>query len=106
MKWRGAGTFDTGLSEMDSGSTDLRDRSSKPCRLKFSAGGKTIPWRRDDVDMYAFHLEVPAGVRELEVHWIFCSPLLPAALRPALDDFAPRDRYLESVAVVPRRFQH
>ena len=42
--------------------------------LKFSAGGKTIPWRRDDVDMYAFHLEVPAGVREIEVALDFLSP--------------------------------
>src|SRR4030081_3309437 len=29
--------------------------------LKITAGGKTITWRRDEVDMYAFHLEVPAG---------------------------------------------
>jgi predicted metalloprotease with PDZ domain len=42
--------------------------------LKFSAGGKTIPWRRDDVDMYAFHLEVPAGAKELEVALDFLSP--------------------------------
>ena len=42
--------------------------------LKFTAGGKTLPWRRDDVDMYAFHLEVPAGVRELEVALDFLSP--------------------------------
>jgi len=42
--------------------------------LKLTAGGKTIPWRRDDVDMYAFHLEVPAAVRELEVALDFLSP--------------------------------
>ena len=30
--------------------------------LKIAGGGKDIPWRRDDVDMYAFHVEVPAGV--------------------------------------------
>jgi predicted metalloprotease with PDZ domain len=42
--------------------------------LKFTAGGKTIPWRRDEVDMYAFHLEVPAGARELEVALDFLSP--------------------------------
>src|SRR5258708_6311597 len=42
--------------------------------LKFAAGSKAIPWRRDDVDMYAFHLEVPAGVRELEVALDFLSP--------------------------------
>jgi predicted metalloprotease with PDZ domain len=34
--------------------------------LKFTAAGKTIPWRRDGADMYAFHLDVPAGAREVE----------------------------------------
>src|SRR2546428_7882293 len=28
--------------------------------LQMSAAGKTIEWRRDAEDMYAFHLEVPA----------------------------------------------
>ncbi|HMG73063.1 MAG TPA: hypothetical protein VK582_06135 [Pyrinomonadaceae bacterium] len=42
--------------------------------LKLTAGGQTIPWRRDDVDMYAFHLEVPAGARVLEVALDFLSP--------------------------------
>src|ERR1041385_7205032 len=42
--------------------------------LKFVANGKTIPWRRDDVEMYAFHLEVPAGVKELEASLDFLSP--------------------------------
>jgi predicted metalloprotease with PDZ domain len=42
--------------------------------LKFVAGGKTIPWRRDDVEMYAFHLEIPAGAKELEISLDFLSP--------------------------------
>jgi predicted metalloprotease with PDZ domain len=35
--------------------------------LKLSAGGKTIPWRRDDVEMFAFHCDVPPGVSVLDV---------------------------------------
>ena len=35
--------------------------------LKLSAGGKSIPWRRDDVEMFAFHCDIPAGVSSLEV---------------------------------------
>ena len=35
--------------------------------LKFRAGGKEIPWMRDDVDMYAFRCAVPAGAETLEV---------------------------------------
>ena len=42
--------------------------------LKLTAGGKSVPWRRDDVDMYAFHLEVPPGAKELEVALDFLSP--------------------------------
>src|SRR5580765_3816851 len=33
--------------------------------LKFTAGGKTVPWRRDPVDQFAFHLDIPPGVSTL-----------------------------------------
>src|SRR5437588_1970282 len=48
--------------------------------LKFMAGGKTIPWRRDDVEMYAFHLDVPAGVNTLEASLDFLSPTYAGGL--------------------------
>src|SRR5689334_5793863 len=35
--------------------------------LKITGNSKSIPWRRDDVEMFAFHCEVPAGVNELEI---------------------------------------
>jgi len=35
--------------------------------LKLSAGGKPIAWRRDDVEMFAFHCDVPLGVTLLDV---------------------------------------
>jgi predicted metalloprotease with PDZ domain len=35
--------------------------------LKMHADGKEVPWRRDDVDMYAFHCTVPEGARTLVV---------------------------------------
>ncbi len=35
--------------------------------LKFVADGKDIPWQRDPVDMYAFHVDVPAGAQQIEV---------------------------------------
>ena len=34
----------------------------------FTANGQTLPWRRDDVDLYEFHLTVPAGVTSLHAH--------------------------------------
>ena len=42
--------------------------------LKILASGKEVAWRRDDVDMYAFHLEVPQGTEMLEVSLDYLSP--------------------------------
>jgi predicted metalloprotease with PDZ domain len=35
--------------------------------LKFTAGGKTIPWRRDLVEMFSLHMDVPPGTKMLDV---------------------------------------
>src|ERR1041384_4039447 len=35
--------------------------------LKLSAGDKSIPWRRDDVEMFAFHCDIPPGVTVLDI---------------------------------------
>jgi len=34
----------------------------------FTADGKTLAWRRDDVNLYEFHLEIPAGVTSVHAH--------------------------------------
>jgi predicted metalloprotease with PDZ domain len=39
--------------------------------LKIQGGGRAIPWRRDDVKMFAFHIDVPAGVTSLDVAFDF-----------------------------------
>jgi len=35
--------------------------------LKITANGKPLAWRRDDVDLYAFHVEVPQGASSLDI---------------------------------------
>jgi predicted metalloprotease with PDZ domain len=35
--------------------------------LKLSAGGRQIAWRRDDVEMFAFHCDIPPGVTTIDV---------------------------------------
>jgi predicted metalloprotease with PDZ domain len=35
--------------------------------IKMEAGGQTLPWQRDPVDMYAFHVDVPAGASRLQI---------------------------------------
>ena len=42
--------------------------------LMITGGGKTIAWRRDDVNMYAYHVNVPAGVSSLDIAFDFISP--------------------------------
>ncbi len=34
----------------------------------FTANGRTLPWRRDDTDLYEFHVAVPQGVTSLHAH--------------------------------------
>jgi len=48
--------------------------------LQITAGGKRIAWRRDEVDMFTFHLTVPAGVNRINIRFQF----------PASDRVTPR----------------
>ena len=42
--------------------------------LKFEADGKAIPWVRDLLDVYTFHLEIPAGVSRLDAKYDYIEP--------------------------------
>jgi predicted metalloprotease with PDZ domain len=42
--------------------------------LKFEADGKIIPWRRDLLDAFTFHLEIPAGVSSVTASYDFIEP--------------------------------
>jgi predicted metalloprotease with PDZ domain len=42
--------------------------------LKFESGGKTIPWQRDLLDVFTFHLDVPAGADRLTASFDFIEP--------------------------------
>jgi predicted metalloprotease with PDZ domain len=39
--------------------------------LHFIADGKDVPWQRDLVDMYTFHVDVPSGVSHLDANFDF-----------------------------------
>jgi predicted metalloprotease with PDZ domain len=55
--------------------------------VHMSAAGQPIPWHRDDVDVYAFHCQVPAGVRTLEVALDYVTPSRgPGRFDPAATD--------------------
>lgn len=42
--------------------------------LKFEGGGKTIPWKRDLLDVFTFHVDIPAGVSHLDAQYDFIEP--------------------------------
>jgi predicted metalloprotease with PDZ domain len=42
--------------------------------LHVRAGGRELAWRRDGVDMFAFHVDVPAGVEAVDVTFDYVSP--------------------------------
>ena len=42
--------------------------------LKFEGNGKVIPWKRDTLDVFTFHVDIPAGVNELHVNFDFIEP--------------------------------
>lgn len=44
--------------------------------LRIEAGGQSIPWTRDPLDMYRFRLQVPEGISELKVRFEYATPML------------------------------
>ncbi len=43
--------------------------------VNFTVSGKSLPWRRDAVDLFAFHIDIPQGVNRLEVSFDFLSAI-------------------------------
>ncbi len=42
--------------------------------IKITANGQAIPWHRDDINIYEFHIDVPQNVSTLDVALDFISP--------------------------------
>jgi predicted metalloprotease with PDZ domain len=43
--------------------------------LKISAAGKPVKWTRDTADVYAFHVDVPSGVKALDIEAQYLTPV-------------------------------
>ena len=43
-------------------------------RAQVRADGKVIPWQRDLLDVFTFHLDVPDGVSKLEANYDYIEP--------------------------------
>jgi predicted metalloprotease with PDZ domain len=42
--------------------------------IQFAGDGHSLPWRRDPVDVYAFHIEVPKATARLEAQFQYLAP--------------------------------
>ncbi len=74
---RGAGPLTLLYPEWLPGNHAPRGPISSIAGLVVTANGKTIPWRRDPANVFAFHLDVPSGARELNVEFQHLSPTQP-----------------------------
>lgn len=63
-----------------------RGQIEKLAGLKISAGGKDIGWTRDPLDVYAFHVNVPAGAKEIVAEFQFLNPTASNQGRIAVTD--------------------
>ncbi|GAA0732640.1 M61 family metallopeptidase [Sphingomonas japonica] len=54
-----------------------RGEIEKLAGLKITAGGRQIPWERDPSDVYAFHIDVPSGTREIVAEFQFVTATAP-----------------------------
>jgi predicted metalloprotease with PDZ domain len=52
--------------------------------LEIVADGNRLRWHRDEVEVYAFHIDVPAGVTSVEATFQFVSPTSPSQGRIAV----------------------
>jgi predicted metalloprotease with PDZ domain len=52
-----------------------RGAISELVSLKISAGGRPVTWVRDPVEVYAFHVDVPAGAKSVQAEFQFLAPV-------------------------------
>jgi predicted metalloprotease with PDZ domain len=50
-----------------------RGQIDKLAGLVIKAGGRVLPWVRDEVDVYAFHIDVPEGAKTVTANFDFLS---------------------------------
>ncbi|MGE7205063.1 M61 family metallopeptidase [Sphingomonas sp. NPDC019816] len=59
------------------GAHSPRGEIEKLAGLVIKANGQVLPWTRDPVDVFAFHIDVPAGAQALDVEFQFLSATKP-----------------------------
>lgn len=80
-----------------------RGKVGRLAGLHFKAVGHELPWRRDEVDMFAFHLDVPQGVHKIEATFDYVSgtPTKTFDFEWESALLYPAGQNTDSIAVVP-----
>lgn len=68
-----------------------------------TANGQRVPWRRDLKEMYAFHLDVPAGVDTLDLQFEYLAPTMPNFVPLSFNEvaFYPAGHYTSRITIEP-----
>jgi predicted metalloprotease with PDZ domain len=80
--------------------------------LQFFAGTQKLAWKRDPVEVYAFHVDVPDGAREVTARFVHTSPLQSSEGRITMTQemlnlqwekmsLYPAGHYVRRIRVVP-----
>ena len=80
--------------------------------IHFFAGDRKLSWKRDPVEVYAFHIDVPAGAKDVTAKYIHTSPLQSAEGRITMTQemlnlqwekmsLYPAGHYVRQIKVVP-----
>ena len=80
-----------------------RGAIDKLAGLIVHAGATRIEWTRDPIDVFAFHLDVPAGAKAIELDFDFVSPTAPAQGRVVVTP-AMLNLEFDQVALYPAGF--
>lgn len=77
-----------------------RGQIEKIAGLKITANGKDVPWTRDPVNVFAFHIDVPAGTKAVVAEFQFLSAAMPNQGRVVVTDKMLNLQW-ESVSLYP-----
>jgi predicted metalloprotease with PDZ domain len=88
------------LPEWLPGNHAPRGQIEKIAGLTITAGGKRIAWKRDPYDVFAFHIDVPSGAREIEAKFQFLSATAEDQGRVVVTD-AMMNLQWQSVSLYP-----
>jgi predicted metalloprotease with PDZ domain len=73
----GAGAMTLLMPAWLPGKHAARGEVEKLAGLKITANGRVVPWRRDPIDVWAFHVDVPRGARTLVAEFQFLTATAP-----------------------------